>query len=1595
MKIQIKRTICLLICLSLCAGFTLLPVSAEDGMDNPEPMEEQENTEALEMDEAAVEIIPASDPESEDPDEPEEAVKCEETLEMEAEEAPAQEIHLEEEPDIELIDVVSKALEDHDEICGIEVPEPVSTNGLPDSIQDIPATDAGDRTRDELFSFLEIGMREKGYETQRVYSIGPDSICVILNDDYTISVDVPANAFSESVVFFVGLQSWDSLSAEDLEMLSVEGITRETDPVLFDIGFTDCFGREIEPAFPVSLVISAKAAPDPAPSGGLSIQVDAEDGENISMEAQPQEQDFKTSGSSQTIEIDVYHINESSGPRGENTLDIVASTDTSRLTVNTAAEEAGTVVIEDGIAVATIEASSFSLYVVRVNMNRAASVSDGTTIMLNPNSSVVLRVYDDGGNAITSGITWRSSNTSAVTITSSGILRSVGVGNATITATIGGETLTVYVASSNNGTYAMYDSSRAALIFFQSATTPTVGTTFSHNGTTFTASEIYSGFETLAAVPWSSHRAEIKTVVFGGIVSPISMANWFSGCSSLTEISRTEWVNTSSVTSMYHLFNGCSKLTSLDLHTWDTSKVTDMAGMLAGCSALTSLNLTGWDTAQVTTMADMFMSCGALTALNVSSFNTYKVTNMSRMFWGCTGLTSLNLNNFYTINVTTMYGMFANCDALATIYMSYSDFFITSAVTDMSSMFYGCLALKTIQGNLSNFNTANVTDMSLMFYNCRVLETVDASGWNVGNVTNMKDMFGQCRALTTVDVSGWSPSNVTNTSAMFYYCTSLTEIDLRRWYTRSLEDASWMFGYCFSLSQADLRGFARSGLKNVSYMFYGCSGLKALHMGNWDTSGITTWTSAFTGLRCNSLNTDKSISLIAGSDFTAGCYIIPVKTFASYDTAKNTLVFSNNEPSELIDFSGVKVLTYTGRDLAAGDTVTYQDVSYAVDEVWTGFDTTAGYHPWTSKYSETMTEVVMAGSVSPISLNSWFKNCTALKTVDVFRMNTSQTSDMSSMFYGCTSLTSVSSAVVLCNQVNQVTSMYSMFYNCSSLTDLKLRNSSGTMYWKTGTIKNMANMFYGCTNLKAIEGLEFFDTSNVTEMTWMFGRCTSLTDVDLSSFNTSKLSSLDYMFFNCTALSCLNLSAFQTASISSMKQTFSGCSALKYLDLSGWNTAAVTEWDRAFYRVSSNTLSSNASITLSETPTGSITSGLYIVPQKVYAVYDSNNQALVLLRSLSVEIRDGIYSYPAPAVGERFSYGGVTYAVANVYPNVETLTTVPWPAETRAAITSVVFAAQVRPVSTAGWFNGCTELTQIINLNYLNTSDVTTMNSMFRECSAIKDLDLSGFHTEKVTNMQSMFYQCGNLESVNLSSFNTEAVTTMGWMFYQCPKLSNLDLSGFRTGSVTSMKSMFVNDISLQNLDLSGFNMGNVENISYMLRNCTGLRTLDLSEWNTSSVSEWTSAFENVSCTVLSSDKTKELAMGENFIPGLYIPPVTEIFSVSVPAALTVYLDENGSVHTASNAVVVNNSTGAVQVTDIAIQEIAGSGWTFSEGLKSGQAPVNARVYSLSVAPIGEIASDGSKPVSYSAVIPTQSEAVDTANIAQVIFTIAWAGNPV
>ncbi len=336
------------------------------------------------------------------------------------------------------------------------------------------------------------------------------------------------------------------------------------------------------------------------------------------------------------------------------------------------------------------------------------------------------------------------------------------------------------------------------------------------------------------------------------------------------------------------------------------------------------------------------------------------------------------------------------------------------------------------------------------------------------------------------------------------------------------------------------------------------------------------------------------------------------------------------------------------------------------------------YNSSTDTYLPALTSIVFGDNFNTsnvTNMGSMFWGCSNLTSLNLSNFNTSNVTNMYGMFSGCSSLTSLDLSSF--NTAN-VTNMYGMFRDCSSLTNLNLSN------FNTANVTSMHTMFCKCSSLISLN-LSSFNTANVTSMELMFCKCSSLTSLNISSFNTENVTRMVAMFQDCSSLTGLNLSNFNTSNVTSMFQMFTGCSNLTSLNLSNFNTANVTNMASMFLSCSSLT-----NLNLSNFNTSNVNT-------------------------------------------MRQMFNGCSSLTSLTLSNFNTVN-----------------------VTDMGWmFCNCSNLTSIDLYNF-NTANVNDMQMMFYNCSRLTSLNLYNFdmdgltnHTEGSTTQTGKSNMCSGLASIS------------------------------------------------------------------------------------------------------------------------------------------------------------------------------------------------------------------------------------------------------
>ena len=345
------------------------------------------------------------------------------------------------------------------------------------------------------------------------------------------------------------------------------------------------------------------------------------------------------------------------------------------------------------------------------------------------------------------------------------------------------------------------------------------------------------------------------------------------------------------------------------------------------------------------------------------------------------------------------------------------------------------------------------------------------------------------------------------------------------------------------------------------------------------------------------------------------------------------------------------------------------------------------------------------------------------------------------------------------------TSLFRFFKNLT-----KLETITGLEYLNTAKVTDMSYMFDNCSSLTSLD-VTHFNTANVTNMSSMFSSCSSLTSLDVTHFNTAKVTDMSYMFCRCLSLTSLDVTYFNTAKVTDMSYMFSSCFSLTSLYLTNFNTEKVTNMSDMFsYCRALTTIYASSKFVTTQV---SDSRGMFNNCKKLKGEDEWTNDKAT--DKTYAKIEGGYFSGAIPRV--KYADGTLTFFLTsketlgeNEYELNRGANPPGW-ANHSKEITKVVFDtsfANAKPTSCCRWFFGCDKLKQIEGIKNLNTENVKDMSNMFYGCSGLISLDVTNFNTANVTNMRGMFSSCNNLATIYTSEkFVTTKVENLNSLMFK------------------------------------------------------------------------------------------------------------------------------------------------------------------------------------------------------------------------------------
>ena len=1006
--------------------------------------------------------------------------------------------------------------------------------------------------------------------------------------------------------------------------------------------------------------------------------------------------------------------------------------------------------------------------------------------------------------------------------------------------------------------YYSFESTNGVLTFYDTAE---VGTQRLVGGKM--DSNVYLDPDGVSITPYSVHK-----IVFEDEISPTDMSRAFKEMSSLESFENLENLKTQNVKSMDSAFYSIGVEGELDLSGLDLSNVTSMTDMFYNSDHLTSVKLSG-ATEKLTNMSEMFIHCDKLETVTFTNFDSSKVTDMSRMFMGCGALTSPSVAGLNTSSVTTMESMYKECKKLTSFNVTG---FSTASVTTFKEMFENS-GITSV--NTSLFNTANATDFSDMFAYCEDLTSLDLTSFDTTKATTFAGMFRSANKLASVDLSSFDTANVTDMSNMFNNCTSLTKLDLSSFNTANVTDMSLMFytdNDDYKLATIIASGNFVTSALDVSqgkdaYMFKNRRGL----VGGMGTTYNDTYVGWEYACIDDAVNGTQGYFTDPSDTPTAGLYY-------------NMVVNGSDVILRLYSESG------GGRTVLTGSALNSSQYTVTVDRVYNNAD---------------ITKVMIMDNIAPLGVEHAFDGCTSLKEItgldmlqldnvaslaymfngcqnltelDLTGFNTTNISDMSNLFAGCSKLETiyVSDDFV----TTSVTASDDMFDGCTSLvggygtrpyydastlayaldkTYARIDSSTVMGYFtKKGDVA--ATIYYAFTAIgtedykltlyaNSIKGVTkelpngsirsdaFTDrTASInmiskvviaediypTNLAYAFKELTGVKSFEgMNLLHTDNVRDMTSAFERCLALEELDLSNFDTSNVVSMNSMFYDCMSIPTLNLGSFNTANVTNMDYMFYMSERGVLGT---------------------------IYASN-----FFQTTNVTAGDNMFGHTPLLYGGN----GTAFNAANVsstYARIDGGATTPgyFSDVTMLTTTGVYYA--LTDVSDGGtgdyvlWLyahpgGGRQQLASdsLYSYNYLPTDDPTIDPAT---AVAPRDSIMAVYVVEDIHPEGMMCAFDGvhygndtNLVIYGLEKIHTEKVVHMFRAFADCfPNRDvtgdpvTLDLSTFDTSNVEDMAQMFEGNTYLEELDLTSFDTSKVLEMEGMFKDCSELDTIYVSD---------------------------------------------------------------------------------------------------------------------------------------------------------------------
>jgi surface protein len=529
----------------------------------------------------------------------------------------------------------------------------------------------------------------------------------------------------------------------------------------------------------------------------------------------------------------------------------------------------------------------------------------------------------------------------------------------------------------------------------------------------------------------------------------------------------------------------------------------------------------------------------------MSYFNFGLVTSLSESTYAFHyngSLETLNLSHANMSNVTNMKGAFSYDSNLKILDLSYADM---SSVTDMYDFCYNNQKLESF--DMSYAKTDSVQDFRYVFKYCYVLSDLNLTGISFESLQKIGYTFYFCHALTSLDLSMFTTPNLLEIDNVIRECNNLEEVNLSNWGSDVLTRIDSVFAYNPVLKKITMDNF-NFGVANIGNATFSSPKIEEISVkyGN----ALNTESNRLFGTFNYYLSKVKTIDLtgfVFGSSMNSFFYSAP--------ETLTTLILDDIDTSHVVDMRYMfSYCSFTTLDLSGWDVsnvTNFDDMFYHSSNL-----TTVDLTGWT---------LSIPSNMSTISMGNIFRDASV---TDVILDDMVFTCLISGLLSNNSSIKKISAKNwVIPSSFNNV--FFRFFGGGTTVEEIDVTG------WDLSNASDINGLFgtngsYG-TNLNRIVGLDTWDTSNITNMSYMFQGCVGLTELDLSSFDTSNVTTMQAMFQGCIGLTSVDVNSFDTSNVTNMSTMFLNCSSLSTLDLSSFDMSNVSDMGGMFAESSSLT----------------------------------------------------------------------------------------------------------------------------------------------------------------------------------------------------------------------------------------------------------------------------------------------------------------------------------------------------------------------------------------------------------------------------------------